>query len=68
MLSSSLAVPGISLFPIKGDENGESGLTTVHAWVKYVVMEIFRLVDEGLNNVLRRVPSSPPILAPYLNK
>jgi hypothetical protein len=68
MLSSSLAVPGISLFPIKGDENGESGLTTVHAWVRCVVMEIFRLIDEGLNNVLLEGALVPSILAPYLNK
>jgi len=41
MFSSSLAVPGISLFMIKGDEIGKSGLTTVLAWVKYIIVESF---------------------------
>ena len=50
--SSSLAIPGISLFPIKGDENGKSDLTTIRASVKYIIVGNFRRIGRGLNSVL----------------
>ena len=33
-----IAVAGISLFLMKGDENGKSGHTTIHAWIKYIIV------------------------------
>ena len=47
-----IAVAGISLFLMKGDENGKSGHTTIRAWIKYIIVEIFRQISRGLNNVL----------------
>ncbi len=43
---------GISVFLIKGDKNGKSGHTTIRAWIKYNIVEIFRQIGLGLNNVL----------------
>ena len=63
-LSSSLAIPGISLFPIKGDKNGELSLTTVRTWVKYIVVQIFRVIYRGLINVLPEGVLVPPIHTP----
>ncbi len=51
IFSSSFAVAGISLFPIKGGEKGKSGLTTIRAWVKYLIVEIFRQIGWGSNNI-----------------
>jgi len=42
------------LFPIKGDENGKSGRTTIRAWIKYIIVEIFGQIGRGLNNVLTK--------------
>jgi hypothetical protein len=68
IFTSSLAVPGISLFPIKGDKNGISDLTTVRAWVKYIIVENFRQISQGLNDVLPEGAVVPPIHTPYSNK
>jgi len=64
--SSSLAVPGISLFRVKGAKNGGSDLTTIRARVKYIVVGNFRQIGRGLNNVLLEPPQVPPIRTPYL--
>ena len=54
-----LPYPAYPLLSIKGDENGKSDGTTVCAWVKYVIVEILRLISRGLNNVLLKgVPVS----------
>ena len=49
-----IAVAGISLFLIKGDENEKSGRTTIRTWIKYIIVEIFRKISRGLNNVLTK--------------
>jgi hypothetical protein len=58
--SSSLAVLGISLFPIKGDENGGSDVIIVRACVNCIMVGSFRRIGRGLNNLLPpRVPKFP---------
>jgi len=66
--SSSPAIPGTSLFPIMRDENRKSGLTTVLVWLKYMIVEIFRQIGQGLNDVLPEVPKFPSIRTLYSNK
>ena len=53
-MSNSLVAQsaGISIFLIKGDKNGKSGRTTIRAWIKYIIVEIFSQIGGGLNNVL----------------
>ena len=58
--SSSLAVPGISLFSIKADENGRSALTAVRAWVTYIIVESLRQIGRGLSDVLPGGAQIPP--------
>src|ERR1700730_15893822 len=64
--SSSLAISGIS--PIKGDEIGKSGFTAIHGLIKYIIVENFRLIGRGINNVLPQVPKFTPIHTPYSSK
>jgi hypothetical protein len=45
------AVASIFLFLIKGGENGKLGHTTFRVWIKYIIIEIFRQIGRGLNNV-----------------
>ena len=64
--SSSLAVLGISLFPIKGDENGGSDVIIVGACVNCIIVGSFRQIGRGLSNLLpegAQVPLYPhPVL------
>ena len=65
MFSSSLAISGISLFPIKEDENGKSGHINICAWVKGVMVESFKQIDRGLNVLPKAAKFIPPIRTPY---
>jgi len=47
-----IAVADTSLFLIKGAKNGKSGGSTICAWIKYIIVEIFKQIGQGLNNVL----------------
>ena len=66
IFSSSFAIGGISLFPVKGDENGKSDITTVRAGIKYIIVESFRQISQGLNNVLPEGAQVPLHLHPVL--
>ena len=54
MFSSSLVMPGISLFCIKGDENGKSGVATDHTWDKYIIVGSFKQIFRDLYNILSK--------------
>ena len=66
--SSSHAVPWHIPLSYKGEENGESGFTTILALVIYIIVETLRQIGRGLNNVLLEHVQVPPHSYPILTE